>query len=120
MLRFGVVTPGHRTDGETIPDVRLDEPTSGAPLGDSVSGNPARANDSSERGQDYHEEVSEVEQLRAEISELRRLLDKHQWSGLTPAGSIGCCPECAGAVPPLGSGHRPNCAIAAALALPLI
>jgi hypothetical protein len=44
------------------------------------------------------------------------LLEKHQWSGLTPYKSAGCCPECAGASPPQGKGHRPNCAIVAALA----
>jgi hypothetical protein len=52
--------------------------------------------------------------LQAEVAELRRLLEKHQWSGLTPAGSFGCCPECCGPEP---SGHRPGCAIAAALNL---
>ena len=56
------------------------------------------------------------ESLRAENAELRRLLEKHQWAGLTPYNSSGCCPECAGASPPLGKGHRPGCAIAAALA----
>jgi hypothetical protein len=54
--------------------------------------------------------------LRAEIAELRRLLERHQWSGLTPYKSAGCCPECAGASPPQGKGHRANCAIVAALA----
>ncbi len=58
----------------------------------------------------------EVRHLRAEIAELRRLLDKHQWAGLTPIGSTGVCPECAGAAPPEGRGHRPGCALAAALA----
>jgi hypothetical protein len=53
--------------------------------------------------------------LRAENAELRRLLDKHQWSGLTPFKSSGCCPECSAASPPRGA-HRPGCAIAAALA----
>ncbi len=55
--------------------------------------------------------------LRAENAELRRLLEKHQWSGLTPYKSAGCCPECAGACPPQGKGHRPHCPIVAALAL---
>jgi hypothetical protein len=41
--------------------------------------------------------------LRAEV-ELRRLLERPPWSGLTPAGSSGCCPECCGSV---RSGHRP-------------
>jgi hypothetical protein len=53
--------------------------------------------------------------LRAEYTELLRLLAKHQWAGLTPFKSTGCCPECAGASPPHGKGHRPGCAIAAAL-----
>jgi hypothetical protein len=53
--------------------------------------------------------------LRAENAELRRLLDKHQWAGLTPVKSAGCCPECCGASPPRGRGHRPGCAIAAIL-----
>jgi hypothetical protein len=48
--------------------------------------------------------------LRAENAELRRLLEKHQWSGLTPFKSTGCCPECAGAAPP-------HCASVAALAM---
>jgi hypothetical protein len=54
--------------------------------------------------------------LRAKNAELRRLLEKHQWAGLTPIKSIGCCPECTGAAPPQGKGHRPGCAIADALA----
>ena len=58
----------------------------------------------------------EVRSLRAENAELRRLLEKHQWGGLTPVKSIGACPECAGSRPPEGRGHRPGCAIAAALA----
>ena len=58
----------------------------------------------------------EIRGLRAENAELRRLLDKHQWGGLTPVKSNGACPECAGSKPPLGGGHRPGCALAAALA----
>lgn len=58
----------------------------------------------------------EITRLKAENAELRRLLSKHQWSGLTPVGSTGACPECAGAAPPDGRGHRPGCAVAAALA----
>jgi len=57
----------------------------------------------------------EVRRLRRENAELRRLLDKHQWAGLTPVGSEGACPECAGSAPPHGTGHRPGCALAAAL-----
>jgi hypothetical protein len=60
---------------------------------------------------------SEMEALRAANAEQRRLLEKHQWSGLTPTRSGGVCPECcASARSPLG--HRPGCAIAAALGLP--
>ena len=57
-----------------------------------------------------------VGDLRAENAELRRLLDKHQWGGLTPLKSNGACPECAGSKPPDGRGHRPGCAIAEVLA----
>jgi hypothetical protein len=56
-----------------------------------------------------------VQRLLAENAELRRLLEKHQWSGLTPVQSIGACPECAGSKPPEGSGHRPGCAVAEAI-----
>jgi hypothetical protein len=56
-----------------------------------------------------------VEELTAENDELRRLLEKYQWSGLTPFESYGVCPECGGAS---DLGHRPGCAIAAALAQP--
>jgi hypothetical protein len=58
----------------------------------------------------------EIERLRAEVAQLRRLLAKHQWAGLTPVGAAGACPECAGIQPPEGRGHRPGCAIAAAIA----
>jgi hypothetical protein len=58
----------------------------------------------------------DVASLRAENAELRRLLEKHQWGGLTPIKSNGACPECAGAKPPDGRGHRSDCAIVAALA----
>jgi hypothetical protein len=61
----------------------------------------------------------EAPRLRAEIAELHRLLEKHQWSGLTPVRSIGACPECMGTKPPEGQGHRLGCSLAAALALPL-
>ncbi len=57
----------------------------------------------------------EVARLKAENAELKRLLLKHQWSGLTPVGSSGACPECLGTAPPHGAGHRPGCALAAAL-----
>jgi len=58
----------------------------------------------------------DLDALRAENAELRRLLVKNQWGGLTPLKSNGACPECAGSQPPLGSGHRPGCAVAAVLA----
>ena len=51
----------------------------------------------------------EVSRLRSENHELRRLLNKHQWSGLTPPGATGACPECAASE---ATGHRPDCAIA--------
>ena len=50
-----------------------------------------------------------------DCAELHRLLSKHQWAGLTPVGSSGACPECAGVAPPDGPGHRPGCALAKAL-----
>jgi hypothetical protein len=55
----------------------------------------------------------EVARLREKNAELLRLLEKHQWAGLTPVKSNGCCPECCGSKPPRGRGHRPRCAIAA-------
>jgi hypothetical protein len=58
---------------------------------------------------------SEVNRLRRENAELRRLLEMHQWAGLTPVGATGACPECAGSAPPEGRGHRRGCALAAAL-----
>jgi hypothetical protein len=58
----------------------------------------------------------ELAQLRALNGELRRLLEKHQWSGLTPTKSYGACPECGGSEAPFASGHHPGCAIAAVLA----
>ena len=58
-----------------------------------------------------------IEALEAENAELRRLLAKHQWSGLTPRKSGGVCPECCGSTR-FVQGHRPGCAIAAALDLP--
>jgi hypothetical protein len=65
-----------------------------------------------------HDRMGDTEtSLRAENAELRRLLEKHQWAGLTPVKSSGCCPECCGPSPPHGSGHRPGCAIAVILAI---
>lgn len=52
---------------------------------------------------------SEILELITENAEMRRLLDKHQWSGLTPLKSAGVCPECCGSSRP---GHRPGCALA--------
>jgi|NGEPerStandDraft_6_1074524.scaffolds.fasta_scaffold53892_3 hypothetical protein len=56
----------------------------------------------------------DTEALRTENADLRRLLAKHQWSGLTPIRSRGVCPECC-ASSRSPEGHRPGCAIAAAL-----
>jgi hypothetical protein len=57
----------------------------------------------------------ELAMLRSLNSELRRLLEKHQWSGLTPTKSFGACPECGGSEAPFAAGHQPGCAIAAIL-----
>jgi hypothetical protein len=57
----------------------------------------------------------ELAQLRALNAEFRRLLEKHQWSGLTPTKSYGACPECGGSEAPFADGHCPGCAIAAVL-----
>lgn len=59
----------------------------------------------------------EIDALRAENAEQRRLLQKHQWSGLTPPRSGGVCPECCASARS-EEGHRPGCAIAGALGLP--
>ena len=59
-----------------------------------------------------------IRELRAQNAELRRLLEKHQWGGLTPVKSYGACPECSGSAAPFAHGHRPGCAIAAALTAP--
>lgn len=61
--------------------------------------------------------TQDIEALRTENSELRRLLQKHQWSGLTPLKSAGVCPECC-ASSRSPAGHRPGCAIAVALMHP--
>jgi hypothetical protein len=57
----------------------------------------------------------DVERLLAQNAEMRGLLGEYQWSGLTPAKSHGVCPACCGSS---RSGHRPGCAIAAALEAP--
>lgn len=64
-------------------------------------------------GRDANER--ELAQLRALNSEFRRLLEKHQWSGLTPTKSYGACPECGGSSAPESGGHRSSCAISAVL-----
>ncbi len=58
--------------------------------------------------------TQDIETLRTENDELRRLLAKHQWSGLTPLKSRGVCPECCASA--RSGDHRPGCAIAEALA----
>jgi hypothetical protein len=58
-----------------------------------------------------------LKRLRDENARLRALLEKHQWGGLTPVKSVGACPECAGSKT---RGHRPGCAIAAALGTPAV
>jgi hypothetical protein len=62
--------------------------------------------------------TEQAQQLRTQNAELRRLLEKHQWSGLTPMKSYGACPECSGSKAAFAQGHRPGCALAAALAAP--
>jgi hypothetical protein len=57
----------------------------------------------------------EILELIAQNAEMRRLLGEHQWSGLTPTKSGGVCPECCG---PKRNGHRPGCAIKAAVESP--
>lgn len=59
--------------------------------------------------------MMDANSLRAQNDELRRLLEKHQWAGLTPLRSHGVCPECC-ASSRSANGHRPGCAIAAAIA----
>jgi hypothetical protein len=59
----------------------------------------------------------DVEWLLAQNTEMRRLLDEYQWSGLTPTKSRGICPDCCGSG---RNGHRPGCAIEAALDAPLL
>jgi hypothetical protein len=60
--------------------------------------------------------VDEAERLHAHNAELRRLLQKHQWINVTPVKGYSTCPECGGSEAPWAHGHRPGCAIAAALA----
>jgi len=68
-------------------------------------------------GSTHRREESDRELARLRLNaELRRLLEKHQWSGVTPVKSYGACPECGGSQAPLAAGHHPGCAIAAVLA----
>jgi hypothetical protein len=60
--------------------------------------------------------VDEAEKLSAQNAELRRLLQRHQWINVTPVMGYGTCPECGGSEAPWAHGHRPGCALAAALA----
>jgi hypothetical protein len=62
--------------------------------------------------------LEEIEQLRAQNAELRRLVEKHQWVNVTPVRSFGACPECGGSEAPFAHGHYDGCAIAAALSKP--
>jgi hypothetical protein len=62
-----------------------------------------------------HLSPDDVAELLAQNTEMRRLLEEHEWSGLTPSKSYGVCPECCGSS---RSGHRAGCAIAAALEAP--
>jgi hypothetical protein len=64
--------------------------------------------------------VNEIEQLREQNAELRRLMEKHQWVNVTPVHSYGACPECGGSEAPFARGHRAGCAIADALDQPLL
>ena len=54
----------------------------------------------------------EIQELVTQNAEMRRLLEENQWSGLTPVNSDGVCPVCCGSV---RDGHRPGCALRAAL-----
>jgi hypothetical protein len=57
----------------------------------------------------------EILELLAQNAEMRRLLEENQWSGLTPIKSSGVCPVCCGSE---RYGHRPDCALHAALVAP--
>jgi hypothetical protein len=61
--------------------------------------------------------VSEIEEIRTQNLELRRLLEKHQWINVSPV-SYGACPECGGSEAPFAQGHHTGCAIAEALDQP--
>jgi hypothetical protein len=58
---------------------------------------------------------AQILELLAQNAEMRRLLGEHQWAGLTPSKSGGVCPECCGSS---RNGHRPGCALHAALDSP--
>lgn len=64
--------------------------------------------------------VDDIERLRAQNAELRRLLEKHQWVNVTPVHSYGACPECGGTEAPFNRGHHAGCAIASALDGPVL
>ena len=57
----------------------------------------------------------EILEILAQNAEMRRLLDENQWCGLTPVESHGVCPVCCASS---RHGHRPNCALRAALDAP--
>ena len=59
----------------------------------------------------------EIAEVIAQNAEMRRLLADHQWAGLTPSKSHGVCPECCGSS---RFGHRPGCAISAAIDAPIL
>lgn len=63
-------------------------------------------------GQTTEISADEVRRLQKQNAEMRRLLAIHQWSGLAPLKSRGVCPECCGSS---RNGHRPGCALEAAL-----
>jgi hypothetical protein len=57
----------------------------------------------------------EVLDVLAQNAEMRRLLEEHQWSGLTPINSSGVCPVCCGSS---RHGHRSDCALNEAIERP--
>ena len=57
----------------------------------------------------------EILEILAQNAEMRRLLGENQWAGLTPIESGGVCPVCCGSA---RNGHRPGCALNAALEKP--
>lgn len=57
----------------------------------------------------------EILEILTQNAEMRRLLGEAQWAGLTPSKSSGVCPVCCGSS---RHGHRPGCALNAALERP--